>query len=762
MRADDSYVSAKGCDQAEILECLAKSLAGEVDYDACKAACANEEEQEVLPWYAKVSGKAAATQEVAYNAVNKKVGTITLKAGENDTTISSIVIGHSGLGDATAVSAQLFNNGVAVSSQKTISKSSQQVTLKLSPAVVMKANSSITFDVMASLSGASNETHNFSVEAVNVSNGKADGTPVALWTLKTTSYAAGTLTASLTSTATLKAGEKDKTIFTATLTPSKKGTINGFTITKEAWNEDLDALVANVKAYYNDEVIGTVKVTDEKIVISDLKLDRNAGQSARIDLRWDCIYVGNSVVTTGQIELNDVLAVEANTNENMGTAGSSAAAFTVAGADLKLTNKTTKEQTVVPGTSEFELLNVEVTAKSELEITDYTVSLSNLVSTSWNFVDGIITVYIDGEDYEMDANTLVWTKKESFTVDPKHPVTIRAVANFTEDATAATYKMSVTLSGAKTTEGNETISLWTKTVQWHTTKLQAATATIKAATKSAPVTESLFENKEQEIGRFAIKAASDKTTVKSLELTATWTANTGTLLTDLLNGKLKLVDVESEEEIDASFEDITAWVIAVKDMNLSIEKDTTVNVKVMANIGGIDDVMAKTLWINVTAWTFKTATTNTTWATLTPSPVVGKVYTFRATAPEITLAKASDNMFELTIKNLNDTGIALGNIKYRVRTDIANTDFSGSVCLVDDVNVISCSDPAVLWAWALKAVITTNLATKYPTLAENDELTLYILVDGEDIEPSVLRAEISELVYDGNAERYSISKLLNE
>jgi hypothetical protein len=32
-----------------------------------------------------------------------------------------------------------------------------------------------------------------------------------------------------------------------------------------------------------------------------------------------------------------------------------------------------------------------------------------------------------------------------------------------------------------------------------------------------------------------------------------------------------------------------------------------------------------------------------------------KTYTFRATAPEITLAKASDNMFELTIKNLNDT-----------------------------------------------------------------------------------------------------------
>jgi hypothetical protein len=105
---------------------------------------------------------------------------MTLKAGEYDTTVSSVVIGHSGLGDATNVSVQLFQNGVAVTSQKTISKSSQQVTLKLSPAIVMKANSSMTFDVVASLSGESNETHNFSVEAVNVANGKAEGTPVSL------------------------------------------------------------------------------------------------------------------------------------------------------------------------------------------------------------------------------------------------------------------------------------------------------------------------------------------------------------------------------------------------------------------------------------------------------------------------------------------------------------------------------------------------------------------------------------------------------
>jgi hypothetical protein len=35
---------------------------------------------------------------------------------------------------------------------------------------------------------------------------------------------------------------------------------------------------------------------------------------------------------------------------------------------------TTKAQTVVPGASDVELLNVQITSKSDLEINDYTVS----------------------------------------------------------------------------------------------------------------------------------------------------------------------------------------------------------------------------------------------------------------------------------------------------------------------------------------------------------------------------------------------------
>ena len=867
MRADDSYSpsTVEGCTAEELLKCITAD-----DYDACIAACAGDEEGEETTGngFVTVKWKAAATQEVARNAVNKNIWTMTLKAGEYDTTVSSVVIKHSWLGDATAVSVQLFQNGVAVTSQKAISKSSQQVTLKLSPAIVMKAGSSMTFDVVASLDGESNETHNFSIEDVNVANGTAEGTPVSLWTLKTTSYEAWKVSVVLSNGNTnLKAWETDKSIVTVKVTPTKKWRINGITLTKKTWTEDIDELVNNVKAYYNDEVIGTVRVTDEKIVISDLKLDRNAWQSATIELRWDCVFAWGTIPTELAVELNDILAVESNTDENMWTEGSNTETFTVAWADLKLTNKVTKEQTVVPGTSDVELLNVQVTAKSELEINDYEVeftqpssaplafdlgSCSDWVTSTqaaceavlckksastsaastdpviacgenpiaadevnaadkiyvarqaavWtpNFVDNIVTVYIDGDDYEMTGNKLrLQWNKTSFTVSENHPVTIRAVASFNEEAVNVTsYKMQVKLTSAKAANDNTPVAISASPRAWHSTKLQGAGATLKTATKAAPVTNSLFANKEQEIGRFAVKAENDNITIKSLVLAAT------TLTDDemawLFDGNLRLVNAETDEEIDANFEDYDAITntISVKDMNLDVAKDTTINVAVMADIASITTAPTAVMWksftLSVSNVKFKTATTSLATASWTPTC---KTYTFRATAPVITLEKASDNMFKVTIKNEdeNDKWIVFNNLTYRVRTNTANVDFSWSVCLVDDVNTIVC--PANDGIHAINTTTWTNtfafwtsnthffgtlVGTTYTPrnvkLDKNEEVSYYILIDGTSIEPDILRAEVSSLSYKEwadatsvtdttylttpDAERYNVSMMLND
>jgi hypothetical protein len=94
MRADENYTPAEGCTAEELLKCVTAD-----DYDACIAACSGpvNPEEPTNPGYAKVTTKAASTQNVALNAVEKNIGTVTLTAGENETTVTSIEITKAGL-----------------------------------------------------------------------------------------------------------------------------------------------------------------------------------------------------------------------------------------------------------------------------------------------------------------------------------------------------------------------------------------------------------------------------------------------------------------------------------------------------------------------------------------------------------------------------------------------------------------------------------------------------------------------------------------
>jgi len=174
-------------------------LACSLELDSCPAECLTTDEDEVvLPGFATVARVGSeVSMSVPRNANSVKVGTIRLTAGDNDTTVSSVVIERSGLGNVREVtSLQLLRtNGVSASViSNGMSTSTQTATLRFSPSLVLKAGSSESFDVVVSLSGADNNEHTFAVSAVNVANGTAAGTPVKLGTLRTTSYNAGTVT----------------------------------------------------------------------------------------------------------------------------------------------------------------------------------------------------------------------------------------------------------------------------------------------------------------------------------------------------------------------------------------------------------------------------------------------------------------------------------------------------------------------------------------------------------------------------------------
>jgi hypothetical protein len=171
MRADDAYTPTTGCSAEELLACIVAD-----DYDTCIAACSEDAEEEVvLPGHATVSlVSKAADQYVPYDAVNVKVGTIKLTAGENDTKVSSVEISRDGLSSfhTNTVKIKLVGSNISTTPAG-VSKSTNKANVKFTPAITLKANSSMTFDVITSLSdtGDVNAVHNFKVTNVVVANG---------------------------------------------------------------------------------------------------------------------------------------------------------------------------------------------------------------------------------------------------------------------------------------------------------------------------------------------------------------------------------------------------------------------------------------------------------------------------------------------------------------------------------------------------------------------------------------------------------------
>jgi hypothetical protein len=72
-------------------------LACSLELDSCPAECKGDEEEVVLPGFATISRVGSTeTKDTPFNAQGVKVGTIKLTAGDNDSTVSSVVITRSG------------------------------------------------------------------------------------------------------------------------------------------------------------------------------------------------------------------------------------------------------------------------------------------------------------------------------------------------------------------------------------------------------------------------------------------------------------------------------------------------------------------------------------------------------------------------------------------------------------------------------------------------------------------------------------------
>lgn len=650
------------------------------------------------PGYAEVSlVSAPADQSVPYNANGVKVGTIKLTAGQNATTVSSVTVTRSGLGNVGDLQGAWLANANTVTDVKSFSSSSQSATIKFSPSLKLAAGESMNFDVMVAVDGAVNSEHSFKVTSVNVSNGTASGAPVSLGTIKTTSYSVAKVSATLAGQSSLQAGKTNVLVATAKVTPVKEASVKKVVINKYSAtpSADFTEAFANMKAYYKGNVVGTVSVTNDKIVVDGLDIAALANETINIELKADITYVGASLTFAAQAgyDSTSIVAVEKNSGYGMPVTTTAATSnINISGVNLKITKTTTGTTTVNPGASNVTLYEADITSDAEFDVTKFWLKDAQGTFASYTgFSDNKVVLYVGGDDYELTTTggTPAYlpttgfyfkTNGVKFTVEPGQKVKIKVVGSFLSNANAADFKFSFGIDELKSLTDNNTLSI-SKTQVGDRVSVKNGSAVVKTATVAAPTTQRIYASAEQEIGRFAIKATDDELTLKEVSF-----ANSGLLLNsgtleDLLSD-VKLVRLSDNTELNSSVE-IDGNEIKFTSMSSAFAKDTDVNVKVVANTNTFtNDTLSGTVRLSIVSGSLvATKASDGSNAQVSGTPTF-KTYTLGVQAPVVTLVKTDSSRFTVTVKNVDtEADVVLTGIKASVKVDSSNDGYVGKFCL---------------------------------------------------------------------------------
>lgn len=751
-------------------------LACSLGLDSCPAECLETEEEVILPGFATVARVGSTeTKDTPYNAQGVKVGTIRLTAGQNDTTVSSVVIARSGLGQVSNVSNVWLAKGDIITDPRTFSTSSQTATVRFAPSIELKAGSSMEFDVYVSLDGtasdAQNNTHTFAVASVNVVDGTSSGTPVTLNTVKTTSFTVSTVGV-VVENGSVTNGKTDQLFATVKLTPAKEGTIKRFVLSKWA-GEDYTKIMDNAKAYFNNEEVGTVSVTTDKIIVNGLDIARLAGELAAIEIKWDAVYVGPNTTTTFKIEnSSDVSVEEKASGYYMPSTGlpQAPAAMALAGINITTTKKTTGTQTVAPGSSNVELFKIEVKSDAEFDVSAYDFVLTpTLAADLSDFVDEKVTIYVDGVDYEWksaDGLTKSFTANaDRFTVTPTRPVTIRIVGNIKSNAATvpASYLFTMNITEVKNVENGNTM-VASKTQAGDTTSLKNGTLVVKSSSVAAPSTRTVHANgSDLELGRFGLKAEAERVTVRKLTV-ANWADATAIAdLNDALTS-VKLVNIATNQEISSSVT-INATDIVFDSMSIQLDKDSEINLKVVAQTAWFASALhADTIQLAPTVNTADKQSGGS--ADFNPATIAGTTtYALGIKAPEVNLTKKDANTFVVIVKNVDsESDLNLQSITARVRpvaTDLGN--YTASYFLRDNWSAVT--DSTALWAGDISTTVgavpgaaTPLVLTNPQAISKNGSTYTYeFYVDSDYVNPVNLLGEVTAVTYDGVTESYQLS-----
>lgn len=323
-----------------------------------------------------------------------------MSAGATDVTVRSILVTRKGLGNRTDISrVYLELNGVRVSGRQTVGFDEKAI-LAISPALVVKANSSVDLDIIAVMSGAGNGEHYFAIEgmdAIESSAASVVGTwPVATNKMSTTNYpVAGATFSRISSPTTAKAGDKNAEIGAFSILGSdanKDQMFKSITLRNDGTGEPSKSL-SNIVLKRNGVTVSSGVTFNGKYITVALNDTIKGGVTANYYLQADINTVENVSGDTYNFRLQyleDLNIAESNTlfkaaiSYGSNTTNGSLNSYAVNGGDLIISRPTDllANMTVSAGQQDVELFRATAAVKQGIRLGDMRVNFDNTMSQS--------------------------------------------------------------------------------------------------------------------------------------------------------------------------------------------------------------------------------------------------------------------------------------------------------------------------------------------------------------------------------------------
>jgi hypothetical protein len=653
---------------------------------------------------ATIEGTAMA-QYVPKNASSVKVGTVKLAAGTADVTVQSMVVSRSGLGNASDITAsngiRAAVGGVVVSSSADFYNStSQKGTVYFSPALVVKAGTSVNVDVLVNLAGAENSQHQFTLDSVNAAATTVAGAPITLGLLNTTSYVTTATTASIvTAGGNVTAGKTQQLFAKVDIAAGGRETkVVGFTLTRSG-STDFTKRLQNAKVYRNGVVVGTVTMTNEKLSVNGLSDVLSAGNTQTYEIKADILVDATSSNLGLKFDsTTDVSAIETTTGySTQVTFNGSSINVPFGSVEFTFAKQSTGNVTLAPGTNNVKLFDGKLSSSTPVSVRQLRITAATTGTGITGFVNDQLTVKLNGAEIAT-LTSLVGNQDRtvSFVVDATTPAVLTVEGSIKNNANVApsSYQVTVALTEVRDSSNNTITSLGAgSSLTGDKTTVETAAVELKNATVAAPSTTRIYSSAEQEIGRFALTARNEVARVQTISVTNTGTANLQTIANS--TSSAKLVDVATNAQVSATVT-ISGNVITFSSMNDTIAKDTTKNYRVVLGATSVESYYGSGIYLTVTPATITVVRDSNSTAVVPTGTATMKSYVLGTVAPTVTVTSVNENTFKVRVTNPDtNTGVTLSGVTFDFKTALpGNTAYSAQACLRDLGNTNTCGSAA--------------------------------------------------------------------